>query len=97
MPLPHSPTENHLRAALPAVELVATEVITEGARFKQSDEEIRGEPVERVMRHHPEPENSTYERLLGDAIRAPMCWSSVQNALKRPERASIGCRPRKTR
>ena len=69
MPLPHSPTENHLLAALPAAELDPTEVIAEGARVKQPNDEMWGEPVTRVTRHHPAPEKSTHERLLGDATR----------------------------
>jgi glucose-6-phosphate 1-dehydrogenase len=44
-------------------------VIAEGARVKQPGEKMQGEPVELVARHHPEPEKSPYERLLGDAIR----------------------------
>jgi glucose-6-phosphate 1-dehydrogenase len=44
-------------------------VIAEGARVKQPGEQMQGEPVELVARHHSEPEKSPYERLLGDAIR----------------------------
>jgi glucose-6-phosphate 1-dehydrogenase len=44
-------------------------VIAEGARVKKPGEKMQGEPVELVARHHPEPEKSPYERLLGDAIR----------------------------
>jgi glucose-6-phosphate 1-dehydrogenase len=44
-------------------------VISEGALVKRNGEHMRGEPVELVARHHPEPEKSPYERLLGDAIR----------------------------
>jgi glucose-6-phosphate 1-dehydrogenase len=44
-------------------------VISEGALVKRNGEHMRGEPVELIARHHPEPEKSPYERLLGDAIR----------------------------
>jgi glucose-6-phosphate 1-dehydrogenase len=44
-------------------------VISEGALVKQNGEDMRGEPVELVARHHSEIEKSPYERLLGDAIR----------------------------
>jgi glucose-6-phosphate 1-dehydrogenase len=44
-------------------------VISEGALVKRKGEQMRGEPVELVARHHPEREKSPYERLLGDAIR----------------------------
>ncbi len=44
-------------------------IIAEGARVKKPGEKMRGEPVELVARHHPEPEKTPYERLLGDAIR----------------------------
>ena len=44
-------------------------VIAEGMRVKQSGEEMQGEPVELVARHHPGPAKSPYERLLGDALR----------------------------
>ena len=44
-------------------------VIGEGALVKQIGEEMRGEPVELIARHHSNTEKSPYERLLGDAIR----------------------------
>lgn len=44
-------------------------IIAEGMRVKQPGEEMRGEPVELVVRHDLAPEKSPYERLLGDAIR----------------------------
>jgi glucose-6-phosphate 1-dehydrogenase len=44
-------------------------IIAEGMRVKKPGEAMHGEPVELVARHHPEPEKSPYERLLGDAIR----------------------------
>jgi glucose-6-phosphate 1-dehydrogenase len=44
-------------------------IIAEGARVKKPGEKMKGEPVELVARHHPRPEKSPYERLLGDAIR----------------------------
>jgi glucose-6-phosphate 1-dehydrogenase len=44
-------------------------VISTGALVKQSGEEMRGEPVELIARHHSQMEQSPYERLLGDAIR----------------------------
>jgi glucose-6-phosphate 1-dehydrogenase len=44
-------------------------VISEGALVKRNGEQMHGEPVELVARHHPKREKSPYERLLGDAIR----------------------------
>jgi glucose-6-phosphate 1-dehydrogenase len=44
-------------------------VIGAGALVKQSGEEMRGEPVELIARHHTQSDKSPYERLLGDAIR----------------------------
>jgi glucose-6-phosphate 1-dehydrogenase len=44
-------------------------VIGAGALVKQSGEEMRGEPVELIARHHTESDKSPYERLLGDAVR----------------------------
>ncbi len=44
-------------------------VISEGALVKRNGEQMCGEPVELVARHHPGAEKSPYERLLGDAIR----------------------------
>jgi glucose-6-phosphate 1-dehydrogenase len=44
-------------------------VIGAGALVKRNGENMRGEPVELIARHHSQPEKSPYERLLGDAIR----------------------------
>jgi len=44
-------------------------VISEGALVKRNGEQMQGEPVELIARHHSESEKSPYERLLGDAIR----------------------------
>ena len=44
-------------------------VIGAGALVKRSGEEMRGEPVELIARHHTETDKSPYERLLGDAVR----------------------------
>ena len=44
-------------------------VIGAGALDKRSGEEMRGEPVELIARHHSASEKSPYERLLGDAVR----------------------------
>ena len=43
--------------------------ISAGARVKKPGEEMRGEPVELVLRSHLTRGKSAYERLLGDAIR----------------------------
>jgi glucose-6-phosphate 1-dehydrogenase len=44
-------------------------VIGAGALVKRSGEEMRGEPVELIARHHTQADKSPYERLLSDAIR----------------------------
>src|ERR1700691_238722 len=44
-------------------------VISAGALVKRSGEEMRGEPVELIARHHTQSDKSPYERLLGDAVR----------------------------
>jgi glucose-6-phosphate 1-dehydrogenase len=44
-------------------------VISEGASVKRNGEQMHGDPVELVARHHTEGEKSPYERLLGDAVR----------------------------
>lgn len=44
-------------------------VIGTGALVKRNGEEMLGEPVELIARHHPQSEKSPYERLLGDAVR----------------------------
>ncbi|HEX4151022.1 MAG TPA: glucose-6-phosphate dehydrogenase [Steroidobacteraceae bacterium] len=44
-------------------------VIGAGALVKRSGEEMRGEPVELIARHHTQSDMSPYERLIGDAVR----------------------------
>jgi glucose-6-phosphate 1-dehydrogenase len=44
-------------------------VIGVGALVKRSGEDLRGEPVELIARHHTQSDKSPYERLLGDAVR----------------------------
>jgi glucose-6-phosphate 1-dehydrogenase len=44
-------------------------VISEGALVKRNGEQMHGDPVELIARHHSESEKSPYERLLGDAVR----------------------------
>jgi len=44
-------------------------VISAGALVKRNGEQMHGDPVELVARHHAAREKSPYERLLGDAIR----------------------------
>jgi glucose-6-phosphate 1-dehydrogenase len=44
-------------------------VIGAGALVKRSGEQMRGEPVELIARHHTQSDKSPYERLLGDAVR----------------------------
>jgi glucose-6-phosphate 1-dehydrogenase len=44
-------------------------VISAGARVKQAGEDMRGEPVELLVRHEPRSEQLPYERLLRDALR----------------------------
>jgi glucose-6-phosphate 1-dehydrogenase len=44
-------------------------VISEGALVKRGGEQMHGDAVELVARHHTDGEMSPYERLLGDAIR----------------------------
>jgi glucose-6-phosphate 1-dehydrogenase len=44
-------------------------VIGTGALVKANGEDMRGEPVELIARHHSQSEKSPYERLLGDAVR----------------------------
>lgn len=55
---------NHIRLRLSPEVVIGT-----GALVKRSGEDMRGEPVELIARHHSDPEKSPYERLLGDAIR----------------------------
>jgi glucose-6-phosphate 1-dehydrogenase len=70
-------------------------VISTGALVKKNGEDMRGEPVELVARHHSEREKSPYERLLGDAIRGDTqlfthddsveaAWRVVDPILKAP-------------
>jgi len=67
-------------------------VIAEGARVKKAGDDMQGEPVELIARHHAKREKSAYERLLGDAIRgdsslfsddesAEAAWRVVENVL----------------
>jgi glucose-6-phosphate 1-dehydrogenase len=67
-------------------------VISEGALVKRNGEQMHGEPVELIARHHSESEKSPYERLLGDAIRGDIslftqddcveaAWRVVDSAL----------------
>jgi len=44
-------------------------VIGAGALVKRSGEEMRGERVELIARHHTQSDKSPYERLLGEAMR----------------------------
>ena len=44
-------------------------VISAGALVKRSGEQMHGEPVELVARHHTGSDKSPYERLIGDAVR----------------------------
>ncbi len=70
-------------------------VISTGALVKESGEEMRGEPVELIARHHSQLEQSPYERLLSDAIRGDTAlftqdatveaaWSVVDPVLHEP-------------
>ena len=70
-------------------------VIGAGALVKRSGEEMRGEPVELIARHHTESDKSPYERLLGDAVRGDTslftqddcveaAWRVVDPVLQRP-------------
>jgi glucose-6-phosphate 1-dehydrogenase len=70
-------------------------VIGEGALVKRNGEDMRGEPVELIARHHSQTEKSPYERLLGDAIRGDTslftqdasveaAWRVVDPVLKDP-------------
>jgi glucose-6-phosphate 1-dehydrogenase len=70
-------------------------VISTGALVKKNGEDMRGEPVELVARHHSQREKSPYERLLGDAIRGETqlftqddsveaAWRVVDPVLKAP-------------
>lgn len=45
------------------------ETIAIGARVKRAGEEMRGEPIELIVRNRALREKSPYERLLGDALR----------------------------
>jgi len=70
-------------------------VIGAGALVKRNGEDMRGEPVELIARHHSQTEKSPYERLLGDAIRGDTAlftqdatveaaWQVVDPVLKDP-------------
>ena len=70
-------------------------VISTGALVKRNGEDMRGEPVELIARHHSQAEKSPYERLLGDAIRGDTqlftqdasveaAWCVVDPILKNP-------------
>jgi len=78
-------------------------VIAEGARVKLAGDRMIGEPVELIARHHPRPEESPYERLLGDAIggdnslftsdeAVEAAWAVVDRALSH-EAAAITYQP----
>src|SRR5450432_528005 len=62
-----------LNEAMPAnyfrLRLSPEVVISEGALVKRNGEQMHGDAVELVARHHTQSEKSPYERLLGDAIR----------------------------
>lgn len=45
------------------------EVIAIGARVKRPGDEMRGDPIELIVRNRAQREKSPYERLLGDALR----------------------------
>lgn len=70
-------------------------VIGAGALVKHSGEDMRGDPVELIARHHADGDKSPYERLLGDAIRGDTAlftqdatveaaWRVVEPVLKDP-------------
>jgi glucose-6-phosphate 1-dehydrogenase len=71
-------------------------VIGAGALVKRSGEDMRGEPVELIARHHTQSDKSPYERLLGDAVRGDTslftqddsveaAWRVVDPVLHHPE------------
>jgi glucose-6-phosphate 1-dehydrogenase len=57
-------------------------VISEGALVKRKGEQMHGEPVELVARHHTDNEKSPYERLLGDAIRGDVSLFSTDDCVE---------------
>jgi glucose-6-phosphate 1-dehydrogenase len=70
-------------------------VIGEGALVKRNGEDMRGEPVELIARHHSQLEKSPYERLLGDAVHGDTslftqdasveaAWQVVDPVLSKP-------------
>jgi glucose-6-phosphate 1-dehydrogenase len=70
-------------------------VIGAGALVKRSGEEMHGEPVELIARHHTQSDKSPYERLLGDAVHGDTslftqddcveaAWRVVDPVLHRP-------------
>ena len=63
-------------------------VIGTGALVKRSGEEMRGEPVELIARHHSQSEKSPYERLLGDAVRGDTSLFTQDDIASRPHGAS---------
>ncbi len=74
-------------------------VIAGGARVKKPGDDMQGEPVELIARHHAAREKSAYERLLGDAMRgdnalfsddesAEAAWRVVENVLDPAEPAA---------
>lgn len=71
--------------------------ISAGARVKQHGEEMRGQPVELIVRHEPSSEQLPYERLLRDAMRGdPALFTrddSVEAAWRVIEPALANARP----
>jgi glucose-6-phosphate 1-dehydrogenase len=57
-------------------------VIALGTRVKQAGEQMRGEPVELIARHHSRSEELPYERLLGDAIRGDAALFTSDEAIE---------------
>jgi glucose-6-phosphate 1-dehydrogenase len=57
-------------------------VLSEGALVKRNGEQMHGEPVELVARHHTQSEKSPYERLLGDAIRGDVSLFSTDDCVE---------------
>jgi glucose-6-phosphate 1-dehydrogenase len=68
-PLPLFDTSSNMPCNYFRLRLSPEVVIGAGALVKRSGEEMRGEPVELIARHHTESDMSPYERLLGDAVR----------------------------
>jgi glucose-6-phosphate 1-dehydrogenase len=85
------PAANYFRLRLSPEVVIGT-----GAQVKRSGEEMRGEPVELIARHHSESDKSPYERLLGDAIHGETslftqdacveaAWEVVDPVLRNPQ------------